>query len=40
MRLDAYYITMLGEQYKTGKGNLHGAVWNGCNADMAGGEDN
>lgn len=39
MRLDAYYIAMLSERYKTGKGNLLGAVWNGFNANMEGGED-
>lgn len=39
MRLDAYYIAMLSENYKTGKSNLMGAVWNGFNANMAGNED-
>lgn len=39
MRLDAYYISMLSEQYKTGKRNLLGAVWNGFSANMEGGED-
>ena len=39
MRLDAYYIAMLSEQYKTGKSNLLGAMWNGFNANMEGNED-
>jgi SAM-dependent methyltransferase len=39
MRLDAYYISMLSEKYKTGKSNMVGAVWNGFNANMEGGED-
>jgi SAM-dependent methyltransferase len=39
MRLDAYYIAMLSEKYKAGKGNLLKAVWSGFNANMEGGED-
>ncbi len=39
MRLDAYYISMLSERYKTGKSKLSGAIWNGFNANMEGGED-
>ena len=39
MRLDAYYISMLSEQYKTGKSHLVSAIWNGFNANMTGAED-
>jgi SAM-dependent methyltransferase len=34
MWLDAFYIAMLSEQYKSGKGNLLAAFWNGFNSNV------
>lgn len=36
MKLDAFYIAMLSEQYKNGKGNLPAALWNGLQSNLYG----
>lgn len=35
MWFDSFYVSMLSEQYRTGTGNLVGAVWNGILSNMA-----
>jgi predicted SAM-dependent methyltransferase len=39
MKLDAYYIAMLSEQYQNGKGNLVAAAWHAFQSNLQAGKD-